>query len=592
MLLYDIETNGLLDDCTKLHSLVINDLSTGEQFSCADDSRFLPLEHGLNLLEKSDCLAGHNILGFDNEALSKLYPVWRPPKNSLDTLLYSRLIYTNLLESDAKVGKITKANYGRHSLASWGERLGEHKGDFSKWETWTMEMQVYCAQDVKVNKLLLDKLLAHNYSEEAIRLEHEFSVLMHQQQRTGIPFDKAKAELLYVELLGRSESLTKNIKQIIPDWILETVIVPKRNNRTLGYVKGVPFTKRKSSPFNPGSRNQIYKWLHGTYQWEPDERTEKDNPKMSADILENLQWPEAKLCCEYLQVKALMGKIKTAKGAWLKNVESDGRIHGYVNTNGAVTGRCTHSNPNLSQVPSPRKLLGKECRSLFHAPNGMVIVGCDGRCLELRMLAHFLAPYDGGRYVDIVTTGDVHTVNQEASGCTTRDIAKRFIYAFLYGAGDAKIGEIVKPEGSKKERAKIGKKLKTQFMKNTPGLRELMAAVKNAARRGHLVGLDGRHLHIRSLHSALNTLLQSAGGLVMKKATCIMHVDVKDYWSGVTMVQALNVHDENQVFAYPDEGEEVGKCMRQGIIKAGEYFNLRCPLDAEYQIGDTWADTH
>jgi DNA polymerase I-like protein with 3'-5' exonuclease and polymerase domains len=299
--------------------------------------------------------------------------------------------------------------------------------------------------------------------------------------------------------------------------------------------------------------------------------------------LSKLDIPEAKLIAEYLMLQKRVAQIES----WLEAVKDDGRVHGKVITNGAVTGRMTHSSPNMAQIPNAGSIYGHECRECWTVEEGNVLVGCDASGLELRMLAHYMK--DEG-YVRTVTEGsskdgtDVHTVNQRAAGLATRDNAKTFIYAFLYGAGDAKIGSIV--GGS----AKDGTKLKAKFLAQTPSLARLLERVKRTAATGAVPGLDGRRIWVRSEHAALNSLLQGAGAIVMKKALCLFHDKIKENRWKVKLV--ANVHDEFQFECPPDIAELAGKAARMSIIEAGQHYKLRCPLDGEYKIGRSWKETH
>jgi len=266
-----------------------------------------------------------------------------------------------------------------------------------------------------------------------------------------------------------------------------------------------------------------------------------------------------------------------------------GRIHGQVNTNGAATGRCTHNRPNIAQTPSVGAPFGTDCRALFHAPTGYDLVGADLSGLELRCLAHFMAKYDDGAYIDVVLNGDIHSVNQKAAGLPTRNSAKTFIYGFLYGAGPAKIGSIV--DGSEKE----GRKLINKFMKATPALKQLRDAVGAAVEKNnHLAGLDGRILPVRSPHAALNTLLQGAGALLAKQATVILYQNLtaKGYKWGEDYAQVAHVHDEVQLIARKEIADDVGKEAVKSFQLAGEHFKFRCEVTGEYKVGSNWANTH
>lgn len=333
-------------------------------------------------------------------------------------------------------------------------------------------------------------------------------------------------------------------------------------------------------------------------------------------MLESLPYPEAKLLNKYLLVGKILGQVAEGDNACLR-LARNGRLHGRVSTNGAVTGRCTHSTPNIAQTPSvtmakdadgkKAPLLGLdggfgfECRSLFLPDPGHVLVGWDASGLELRCLAHYLHRYDGGKFGELVTDGDPHTANQEAAGLFLRDSAKTFIYAFLYGAGDEKLGKIKRQDAidagkpmPKGTLAVLGSTMRAEFLANFSALSRLKSAIKAALQeRPYLVGLDGRRLHVRSDHAALNTLLQSAGALLMKKALVFQHADLsarytflKDY------AFVANIHDEVQTSCLPKIAEIVGKSGPAALKKSGEFFNFNCRLDGEYKVGQTWAHTH
>ena len=259
------------------------------------------------------------------------------------------------------------------------------------------------------------------------------------------------------------------------------------------------------------------------------------------------------MIAEYLLVQKRIAQVQS----WLDAVEDDGRVHGYVNANGTVTGRMTHSSPNMAQVPSVSAEYGKECSACWIAPKGYKVVGMDASGLELRMLAHYMNDED---YTNEILTGDIHTANQFASGVDTRSQAKTFIYAFLYGAGDAKIGSIV--GGT----ARDGKRLKEKFLSNTPSLRDLRERVSVASGRGYLYGLDGRRVAVRSEHSALNTLLQSAGAIVMKKALVLLDEYAK-LWN-INYKFIGNIHDEIQTEVREEEAEVFRISLKSLLLTA------------------------
>jgi DNA polymerase I-like protein with 3'-5' exonuclease and polymerase domains len=297
----------------------------------------------------------------------------------------------------------------------------------------------------------------------------------------------------------------------------------------------------------------------------------------------DLKYPIAAMIAEYMMLGKRIAQIES----WLEVVGADGRVHGRVITNGAVTGRMTHMKPNMAQIPNSGSPYGPECRQCWTVEEGNVLVGCDASGLELRMLAHYMKDEN---YVKTVTEGsskdgtDVHTVNQKAAGLQTRDQAKTFIYAFLYGAGPAKIGSIVGGSST------AGQKLINAFLKGTPALQRLRDKVSVYASKGYVPGLDGRKIWVRSEHAALNSLLQGAGAIVMKKALVIFNDKIKSASWNVQLV--ANVHDEIQFECSPDIAEEVGKACVQSIRDAGLAYNLRCPLDGEYKVGRNWRETH
>lgn len=603
-LVFDIEANGLYWDATAVHSIVIINSATGEMFSASSHNG--KLAEALTMLESHPLIVGHNVLGYDIPVLQKLYPEWKPRGHVFDTLNAVRLIYTNIKDLDFRTkNDLPKNLIGQHKLEAWGHRLGVLKGDFGKttdWASWSPEMQEYCEQDVRVCLKLYEHILSLGYSPEALALEMEFQKVITKQEITGIPFDVKTAEQLYVELAANREELITKLKEIFPPKRVESVFVPKVNNRARGFIKGVPVTKVKYEEFNPGSRQMIAERLIEKYQWEPSEFTATGEPTIDDDVLKSLPWPEAKMLREYFDISKIIGMLAEGKAGWLQLATKEGRIHGSVITNGAVTGRCTHNSPNLAQIPR-RGDLGRKCRSLFKAPEGWVMIGADASGLELRMFGHYLARYDGGKYINIILEGDVHTHNQEAAGLPTRDDAKTFIYALLYGAGDVKLGSILAPTAAPGTQAKKGKYLRDKFMKAIPAYKRLTEDIKHVLtekgpdgkpKRKYLIGIDGRKLHIRSNHAALNTLLQSAGAVLMKLATVIFHWEAEKAGlvKGRDYVHVAHVHDEVQLLTKPEHAETVGKLFVRSIELAGKHFGFVCPTTGEYKIGSSWAETH
>jgi DNA polymerase I-like protein with 3'-5' exonuclease and polymerase domains len=615
-LIFDLESDGLLDTVTKIHCLVIKDKETGEYFRYA--SRQIlgrnihgTIEQGIEHLMECDVLVGHNVVSYDIPVIQKLYPWFSIDTSKVrDTLVMGRLIYSHIKDSDTallKKGKLPGRLFGSHSLEAYGYRLGLMKGEYvdefkermgeayvpgMEWWELSVEMFDYNDQDVVVTDALYDKLVAKSYSEQAIELEHNVAWIMAQQMRNGFEFNEQKAGALYAKLAQRRLELEQELKDFFGSWQVRLPdFIPKRDNKKLGYVAGVPVEKWKTVDFNPASRDHIADRLTNLYGWTPSVFTEGGKPKVDETVLAGLTYPPCKVLTEYLLVAKRISQLAEGDQAWLKLVKK-GKIHGSINPNGAVTGRATHAFPNIAQVPSSASPYGHECRELFGIPVGWSnLVGADASGLELRCLAHFMARYDGGEYGNVLLNGDIHTANQQAAGLPTRNNAKTFIYAFLYGAGDEKIGSIVNGD------AVQGKKLKKKFLKSLPALGKLVDAVKAASKRGYLVGLDGRQLHVRSSHAALNTLLQSAGALVCKQWLVILERDLQQSglrhgWNGDYCFCAW-VHDEAQIAARtPEIAEVIARLATEAVTKAGEYFNFRCPLAGEAKIGLNWSQTH
>lgn len=350
-------------------------------------------------------------------------------------------------------------------------------------------------------------------------------------------------------------------------------------------------SKIKITEFNPASRIHIADRLTKLYGWKPVEFTPDGRAKVDEEVMARLPYDCGPLLTEYFTVIKRLGQLAEGKQAWLK-LARNGRIHGSYNTVGAVTRRATHSNPNIGQVPSVGADYGRECRELFGVPAGWTQVGTDASGLELRCLAHYMARWDGGDYGRVILEGDIHTVNQEAAGLPTRNNAKTFIYGFLYGAGDGKIGEIV--GGTSAD----GKRLRFAFLEKLPALKNLVTAVKQKAKMyKHLTALDDGLLHVRSDHAALNTLLQSAGALICKKwAVTLERMLIAEGlvhgWDGDFTFMAW-VHDELQIACRtPEIAKRVCELSSAAMTKVEEYYEFRIKLEADSKIGTNWAECH
>lgn len=606
---FDIETNAIkcfrtLLGLKKIHCIALS--------SNGDEPRLVSIEEGLEELREADVIVGHNAQDFDVRAIQRLHPDWEPKGCVRDTLVMSRMLWPDISNQDWQDPEFPKKYSGRHSLKAWGHRLRLLKGDYGEkdncWDEFTEEMGEYCIQDVRVTLALWNKILAEDVPENPTALEHEFAAVISQQERNGIGFNVEKARQLHSDLLAARERVKQQLKEAFPP----AVIPMKTPQYYYDPETGTKYEKKKDCPlkirprlldgelkvktipFNPGSRDQIARGLISKHGWQPEEYTPEGRPKIDETVLKGLPYEECKPLAQYLLLTKRLGQVAEGNEAWIK-LEKDGRIHGRVNPCGAVSARCTHSKPNVAQVPRVTAPFGAECRALFCVPSGRKMVGIDMSGLELRCLAHYTFRYDNGLYRDAILEGDIHDTNQRAAGLETRDQAKTFIYAFLYGAGNAKIGSIV--GGSSQD----GSRLKTSFLAKMPALRRLKEAVEyKAERTGSLTAIDGRTLRVRSKHSALNLLLQSAGAIAMKEATCQIHSDIRkaardrgDQRSLYKDVrQVAHIHDEIQLEVPESIAQDIGVLAVSAMEQAGRTLGFRCPLTGEYRVGENWKETH
>lgn len=573
-LVLDIETNLAHDTIWCAVSQVVGGTEQVDHFSPA------PLQE---LIDMADKVIGHNIIGFDAPVLQKVWGVTIPKEKLHDTLVLSRLFDPSI--------------QGGHSLEAWGQRLGEAKDDFDKADFdlgLTDKMLTYNRKDVLVTEKLLKKLRgllkSSKFSDYSGELEHKVAIAIQQQEENGFEMDVTSATCIYNELTLRQDRIHNQLQEVFPP------ITHKRVSEKTG-----KDLADRIETFNVGSRQQIaFRLLAaGVVLTERNEPTakqlEEEGDKalgsyiINDEVLEGLDFPEAQAIHEYLLLQKRTSMLKS----WLKHVKGT-RMHGKVISNGTVTGRMTHHSPNMAQVPAvnydpatkePLTGLaggyGLEFRSMWTVKTGNVLVGIDASGLELRMLAHYLQDEE---YTEEVVNGDIHTKNMKAAGLTTRDQAKTFIYAWLYGSGAALLGKIV--GGNKNDGAKMIK----QFMESVPAVAILRDKIQRIAASGSVPALDGRRIRIRSPHSALNFLLQSAGSIVMKQAMVFLVEALEKH--NIPYQIVASVHDEWQIETPAAYGDIVGKAGRRAIIKAGEYFEMRCPLDGDYGTGNSWADTH
>ena len=498
----------------------------------------------------------HNGFSFDAPLLNRLWGTQIRKSQCQDTLLLSRL-------SDS-------ARDGGHSLEAWGKTLGFEKIDFSDYDGGlTEEMVTYCIRDVeltsKVYDILVDEVIKNKISPEAVKLEYEVQVILSEMERNGFKLDVPYAQTLLCEIKTEMAEIEEALQKIFPP--ITTERISEKTGKRL---------KDDVETFNVGSRQQIASRLMSK-GWKPTKTTEKGQIIVDETVLAEVSLPEAKPIARYLTLQKRASQLDS----WLEKLGKDGRVHGKVIGFGAVTGRCTHSSPNMAQIPAVRAVYGKEFRKCWTVDKGNVLVGIDLSGIELRCFAHYL---NDEEYINETVNGDVHTRNQQAFGVESRDLAKTVLYATLYGASSAKISKVI---GCSQ---KDGAKIISNFCKAVPAYEKLKAKVERLAEKGRLPGLCGYQLTVRSAHSSLNTLLQSAGAIIAKQWLVQVKKNLKA--AKIPYKLVAFIHDEIQIETPQQYGEQVGKIAVQSAKEAGEILNFRCPVGAEYKVGHTWAECH
>ena len=412
-----------------------------------------------------------------------------------------------------------------------------------------------------------------------VRLEHQVAQILTDQELHGWYFDERAAWQLASSLRKELEETQKVLQKRHP-FVQGTEFNPKRNNKTQGYFLGCKSTRLKE--FNPTSRDHIAWILQTFYGWEPTQKTTTGKPVIDEVILKEIALDGNQVAAQFLKcldITKKLGMISEGANAWLKLCTSASRIHHHCSV-ATSTHRCAHRKPNLAQVPSE-----SEFRKLFRSTPGQLMVGADLAGIELRMLAHYLARYDGGRYADILLNDDIHQVNADKIGISRR-LVKTVTYAFLYGAGDQKIGLSYDSSLNSTAAKSKGKEIRKAYVEAIEGLSDLLKAVKTAGERGFVKSIDGRKIAVDSPHKSLNYALQSGAGVIAKRWLVMAHDNQ------FCCNQLAFVHDELQYECDPEQAEDLKFHLELSAAMAGEYYNLRIPIAAEGKIGENWNDVH
>ena len=538
----DIETDSL--NATKIHCIVARSYETNKVKAWVGQE----CSEFASWSQQIDTFVMHNGISFDAPVLNRLLGCNIKLSQIRDTLIESQL-YNPIRD-------------GGHSLEAWGKTLGFEKGDFHDFAHYSPEMLEYCKRDTEVTRLVAQKLEVEGkpFKPRAYELECKVRAILDKQKKNGFAFKIQEAMILQAQLQDELHGLERKAEEDFDP----TEIVLK--------------TKTKYIPFNIASRKQIADRLQAK-GWKPKQMTDKGNIIINEAVLSTIDLPEAKMFNRYFLLQKRTGLIKS----WIMACQEDNRVRGSVMTLRTITGRMAHASPNMAQVPAVYSPYGKECRGLWTVDDVSKyrLVGVDASGLELRCLAHYM---NDPEYTNIVLTGDVHTANQERAGLKTRDQAKTFIYAWLYGAGAAKIGKVVGGN------AKQGQQLITKFLSNMPALKNLRMWVSKEAASGTIPALDGRLLHIRSEHAALNTLLQGAGAIVCKQ--WLVHIMERVIKTKLDVRLVASIHDEYQFEVAIPDIERFCRLTKEAMTQTTKTLKMKCELDCDYKVGKTWADTH
>lgn len=616
-LVFDLEANGLYDTATKIWCLCAEDIDTGEKYEwTVDNTKKFPTE----LLSSAKELIGHNILNYDIPLLKKLTG-WCPDEN---TKIFDTLVGSYLSNPDRRKPTGYTGKGGPHSLEAWGQTVGVGKPAHEEWNRFSEDMLNRCREDRHINKLVYFCLHEElkNFP-EALEIEHAIARLITDQEHKGIFFDSERARQYVAELSKKIRQIDEEVVPRLPKTLVKIGSVPINHPflKTGGYRKqtqdyletaygdrelqgliGGPFNRVQFDNFDLGSPDKIKQYLLAN-GWEPENWNyskttgERTSPKLEGNF-DGVDGEIPRRIKERITLRHRRSQIE----GWLNRLRDDGRLSAGAIPCGTNTGRMKHFTVvNVPKANSDKQtgeliwdtsrqkdFFGTQMRSLFIVPEGYKMVGHDAAGLELRMLAHYM---DDPEFIEAILTGDIHDFNRTKAGLQFRDDAKTFIYGFLYGAGNEKLGRIVNGD------ARDGAELKRRFLDGLPKLKRLIDRVKRASAKGYLKGLDGRQIRMRYgddgqvlRHKALNTLLQGNGAIVMKKSCILLWDDVKQ--AGLKAYKILDMHDEGQAEVWNNHVEPYSLLAVKSIEDAGKHFNLNIPLTGDVKIGNNWAETH
>ena len=611
-LIFDIETDGFLEDMTKCHVLVCQDAVTKKVYTFTD------IKVGLNLMARADVLIGHNIIGFDLMALEKLYD-WKPSSNTIliDTWVMSQTLNFNRPH--------------KHGLAGWGKHLGYAKIDNSEWaadgfKTYDPRMIQYCQNDVELNTKVYEVLLAelqkaiknNNLIKKGLRVEHDIAVFESMVRKKGWLFDLHKAQdnlrlmtrhmnkiesiiepklgttKVFIDKLPKTAKYTKKglytatTARILTEYTGKTVIGEDALSDNPPIKPGEEFQRSKIEKVTLSNMDLVKQWLT-SIGWKPDDWNVKKGydgqwirtgPKLTSTSLAKLG-RQGKLIDRYYTIKNRKATIES----WLERIQKDDtgnyRLHGRMFTIGTPSFRCRHE--VIVNLPAVDAAYGRMLRELFIAEPGYRVVGADSAGNQLRGLCHYVGDKS---YTDLVVNGDQHTRNADVLGCS-RSVAKSFLYAILFGAGDAKLGQTLTGVSSVPK----GKEARQKFMANLPGFEQLVNKLRATFNHfGSIPGLDGRKVYARSDYQVLNYLLQAAEGVTCKAAVSYAMNKIKE--ESLDAYPAIFYHDEQAWVSSDKDSKRVGEILQESFREAPKWFGVECMDGGDYVIGNSYAEVH
>ena len=604
-IIYDIETNGLVDTVSNIWIAVTKNIETNEMITFSDyDPNSKPLNELIPYLNKAEVLIGHNIIGYDNVVLHKLLN-WKPSNiKFIDTMILSQM-----------------NNYkreGKHSLGNFGKILNDAKGDFKEFDKYSEAMKTYAIQDVNLNHKVYNyvvkeahELIANRPSyKKALQTEHAIAELCSEQVKNKWNFDLLLAEKHYNYLTAEM----KKIEDAVNPTLKPRKVFIDKEPKTAKYIRNGNFssvTCRMLSQFlgQEIQAHEINKWnSNDTFQryemipadlgnmeqvrgmlldsgWKPTQFTPKGEPKITQDSIHTIQGDLGKQVLHYYSLRSrhsvLKGWIELAK-------ENNGRVYVEAFNVGTPTFRQRHS--KIVNVPNVNSFFGKEMRELFKADIGKIMIGCDSAGNQIRALCHYLNNKD---ITEHVLNGDIHQRTADIVG-VDRQLAKSLLYATIFGAGFAKLGKMVNGI----EDLEKGREIKDKLYVAFPGLKELnnrlnkfFYTTQNKDGMGFIPGLDGRKIYAESSFKLLNYLLQAYEAITVKSAVVNAFKMFKEEKLNVDMLGLI--HDEVQVQTKPQNIKRVKEILSYSF---GDFITkeleLNIQMAGDAKEGNNWYETH